>query len=97
MSRSTLRIHWAGPAVALALAAAALTRAAAPPAADCDGAAATFGSAAVTWYERYQHYLDVVQNGPRDDIDAAARRLTRATDDVVCAGGALLRCIAALR
>jgi len=98
MLRPALRIRWAGPAVVLALVAAALaSRAAAPAMGDCSGAAAAFGSAAVAWYDRYRHYLDAIQNGPRDVVGDAARRLTRATDDVVRAGGGLLRCLAALR
>jgi DNA-binding FadR family transcriptional regulator len=98
MLRPAFRIRWAGPAVVLALLAAALSTRAAPPAAgDCGTAAASFGSAAATWYERYRRYLDAVQNGPRDAVADAARALTRATDEIVCTGGALLRCLAALR
>ena len=99
MIRPALRVRWAGPAVVLALLTAALsTRAAAPAAAgDCGNAAASFGAAAATWYERYRNYRDAVQHGPRDAAADAARRFTRATDEIVCTGGELLRCLAALR
>jgi len=91
------RIRWAGPAVTLALVAAVFAaRAARPAAGDCGGAANAFGMAARRWHERYEHYADVAQHGPRDAVPAAAASLTRATDDIAATGGALLRCLASL-
>lgn len=108
MLRHTLKIRWAGPAVALALLAAAVpTRVAAaaapaapsrpaataPAALPCVFEATAFGQALYDWYEAAQEYMNALPGGTESEISSAAQKLDQATDKVVQTGGSLLLCL----
>lgn len=106
MLRHTLKIRWAGPAVALALLAAAVpTRAAAAVPARpavaasaggvCIAEAAAFGQAMYDWYKALEAYVNSLPGGTESEISAAADRLNQATDKVVATGGTFLICLIA--
>lgn len=103
MLRHTLKIRWAGPAVALALLAAFVpTRVAAstaPPrvtavaSPGCVLEATAFGQAMYDWYQAAQDYINSLPGGTESEISSAAQKLDQATDKVVQTGGSLLICL----
>jgi hypothetical protein len=105
MFRHTLKIRWAGPAVALALAAAVVpTRVAAAPVParaaaavpqpiGCVREAEAFGQAMYDWYEAAKAYVNALPGGTESEISSAANSLDQATDKVVQTGGTFLICL----
>jgi hypothetical protein len=107
MLRHTLKIRWAGPAVALALLGAAVparavaaptpvsARVIGAPPVPCVFEAAAFGNALYAWYQAFAAYMDALPGGTESEISDAAQRLDQATGQVVETGGRFLLCIAA--
>ena len=104
MTRHTLRIPWAGPAVALALLFAAVTpqpaqatsaAATAPAGSSCVTEAVAYGQAYGQWVSAFINYNNVVNNpnSSGSQIMQSLDRLNTATDRVVTTGVNLLRCL----
>lgn len=104
MRRHTLRIPWAGPAVALALLFSAMAThpALAAPAAPvtvandspmCVGEAFAYAGAVGDWISAWDNYQTTLPGGTASEIQGAVDQLNGATDNVVRTGVRLFVCL----